>query len=126
LRGAGLVGTIEDYAKFCQMLLNGGTFNGKKILGRKTIDLMTCNQIGEKEVWDSKNKFGLGFEIITEKGVSQLPGSIGSFKWGGAYSTDYIIDPKEDLILLIYTNVLPFANPDINKRFRIMAYQALE
>lgn len=124
--GAGLVGPIGDYAKFCQMLLNGGTFNGKKILGRKTIDLMTSNQVGEKEVWDTKNKFGLGFEIITEEGVAKLPGSVGSFRWGGAYSTDYTIDPKEDLILLIYTNVLPFANPDINKRFRVMVYQALE
>ncbi len=93
--GAGLVGTIEDYAKFCQMLLNGGTFNGKKILERNTIDMMTTNQIGEKEVWDSQNKFGLGFEIITEKGATQLPGgSVGSFRWGGAYSTDYMVDPK--------------------------------
>ena len=124
--GAGLVGPIQDYAKFCQMLLNGGSFNGKKILGRKTIDLMTCNQIGEKEVWDTKNKFGLGFEIVTQEGVAKLPGSVGSFKWGGAYSTDYTIDPKEDLILLIYTNALPFANPDINKSFRVMVYQALE
>lgn len=124
--GAGLVGTIENYAKFCQMLLNGGTFNGKKILGRKTIDLMTCNQIGENEVWNTKDKFGLGFEIITQEGKTKLPGSVGSFRWGGAYSTDYTIDPTEDLILLIYTNVLPFANPDINKRFRIMVYQALE
>lgn len=124
--GAGLVGPIEDYAKFCQMLLNGGTFNGKKILGKKTIDLMTCNQIGEKEVWDTKNKFGLGFEIITAEGVAKLPGSVGSFRWGGVYATDYTIDPKEDLILLIYTNALPFANPEINKRFRVLVYQALE
>lgn len=124
--GAGLVGTIEDYARFCQMLLNGGTFNGNKILGRKTIDLMTCNQIGDEEVWGTKNKFGLGFEIVTTAGVAKIPGSLGSFRWGGAYSTDYTIDPKEDLILLIYTNVLPFANPDINTRFRIMVYQALE
>ncbi|MEP7238918.1 MAG: serine hydrolase domain-containing protein [Ferruginibacter sp.] len=124
--GAGLVGTIEDYAKFCQMLLNGGTFNNKKILGRKTIDLMTTNQIGEKEVWDTKNKFGLGFEIITQEGATKLPGSVGSFRWGGAYTTEYTIDPKEDLILLIYTNVLPFAHPNIVGRFRIMVYQALE
>lgn len=124
--GAGLVGTIEDYAKFCQMLLNSGTFNGKKILGRKTIDLMTCNQIGEKVVWDTNDKFGLGFEVITQEGVAKIPGSVGSFRWGGAYSTDYTIDPKEDLILLIYTNVLPFANPGINQRFRVMVYQALE
>lgn len=124
--GAGLVSTIEDYAKFCQMLLNGGTFNNSKLLSRKTIDIMTVNQIGVNEVWDSKNKFGLGFEIVTTAGTTQLPGSVDSFKWGGMYSTDYTIDPTEDMILLIYTNAHPFANPDINKRFRAMVYMALE
>jgi CubicO group peptidase (beta-lactamase class C family) len=124
--GAGLVGPIEDYAKFCQMLLNGGSFNGKQILGRKTIDLMTTNQIGEKEVWDTGDKFGLGFEITTEKGSAKIGGSIGTYGWGGMYSTDYKIDPKEDLIFLIYTNAYPFPNPDINKRFRALVYQALK
>jgi CubicO group peptidase (beta-lactamase class C family) len=124
--GAGLISTVEDYAKFCQMLLNGGSFNNTRILARKTIDLMTMNQIGDNEVWDSKNKFGLGFEIITAAGTAQVPGSIGSYKWGGMYSTDYTIDPKEDMILLIYTNAYPFANPDINKKFRAMVYMALE
>ena len=123
--GAGVVGTIEDYARFCTMLLNGGSFNGKQLLGRKTIELMTTNQIGNLEVWDSRDNFGLGFQLITEKGVAQLPGSVGAYKWGGMYSTDYIIDPKEDLLMLIYTNAYPFANPDINKRFRVMVYQAL-
>ena len=123
--GAGVVGTIEDYARFCTMLLQGGSFNGKQILGRKTIELMTTNQIGDLEVWDTHDKFGLGFQLITGKGVAQMPGSVGAYKWGGMYSTDYIIDPKEDLVMLIYTNAFPFANPDINKRFRVMVYQAL-
>ncbi len=124
--GAGVVGPIGDYAKFCMMLLNGGTYNGKQLLGRKTIDLMTTNQIGDAEVWGTKDKFGLGFEIFTEKGMKNLPGSIGAYKWGGMYNTDYIIDPKEDLIFLIYTNVHPYANPSINQRFRILVYQALQ
>ncbi|TAF80453.1 MAG: class A beta-lactamase-related serine hydrolase [Sphingobacteriales bacterium] len=124
--GAGLVGPIEDYAKFCQMLLNGGTFNGNHILSRKTIELMTTNQIGDKEVWDSGNKFGLGFEITTEKGNAKQMGSVGAYGWGGMYSTDYKIDPKENLIFLIYTNANPFPNPDINKRFRGLVYQALK
>jgi len=123
--GAGVVGTIEDYARFCTMLLHGGSFNGKQILGRKTIDLMTTNQIGDLEVWDTRDKFGLGFQLITSKGVAQMPGSVGAFRWGGMYSTDYIIDPKEDMIMLIYTNAYPFANPGINSRFRVMVYQAL-
>jgi len=123
--GAGVVGPIEDYAKFCVMLLNGGRFNGMQIIGRKTIDLMTINQIGDLEVWDTHDKFGLGFQLFTPEGLAHVPGSVGAFKWGGAYSTDYTIDPTENMIMLIYTNVLPFANPDINKRFRVMVYQAL-
>jgi CubicO group peptidase (beta-lactamase class C family) len=105
--------------------LNGGSFKGEQLLGRKTIDLMKTNQIGEYEVWDRQNKFGLGFELNTEKGAALLPGSVGSFGWGGMYSTDYLIDPAEDLIMLIYSNVNPFFSPDINKRFKVLVYQAL-
>jgi len=122
--GAGLVGTIEDYARFCQMLLNGGYFNGHQLLGRKTIALMTTNQIGEKNTWD-KNKFGLGFELFGEEAVTKTLNSRGSYKWGGMYSTDYLIDSEEDLIMLIYTNAHPFPNPDIHVKFRNLVYQAL-
>ncbi|TAH08994.1 MAG: class A beta-lactamase-related serine hydrolase [Sphingobacteriia bacterium] len=124
--GAGVVGPIGDYAKFCMMLLNGGSYNGKQLLGRKTIDLMTTNQIGDLEVWDTKDKFGLGFQVFSEKGLKSVPGSVGAFKWGGMYNTDYIIDPKEELIMLVYTNVHPYANPSINQRFRVLVYQALQ
>lgn len=124
--GAGLVGTIEDYARFCQMLLNGGEFNNNRILGRKTIDLMITNQIGDLTVWNTGNKFGLGFEIITDKGNALIPGSVGSFKWGGAYATDYIIDPAEDLICLVYTNCYPNAYREITYYYRVLLYQALE
>jgi CubicO group peptidase (beta-lactamase class C family) len=123
--GAGLVGTIQDYANFCKMLMNGGSFNGRRILGRKTIDLMKTNQIGDNEVWDRQNKFGLGFEINTTKGITMNPGSLGAFGWGGMYSTDYWMDPEEDMIMIIYTNAYPFSNPDINTRFKILVYQAL-
>lgn len=123
--GAGIVGSIKDYANFCEMLLNNGVFKGKQILGRKTIELMLRNQIGSAEVWNTKNKFGLGFELMTEEGLAKQPGTIGSFGWGGLYSTDYLIDPKEDMFMIIYTNAYPFSNPDINKRFKVMVYQAL-
>jgi CubicO group peptidase (beta-lactamase class C family) len=123
--GAGVVGTIQDYANFCKMILNGGSFNGKQVLSRKTIELMSTNQIGDFEVWQNKNKFGLGFEINTEKSHYLMPGSVGTLGWGGLYSTDYRIDPSEDLIILIYTNANPFFNPDINTRFKILVYQAL-
>ena len=123
--GAGLVGTIEDYGRFCLMLLNGGEFNGRRILGKKTIEMMTTNQIGDLNVWGGRNKFGLGFEITTEKGVASIPGSVGAFKWGGAYSTDYLIDPREDMVCLVYTNVLPNAFWQFTQLYRPLVYQAL-
>ncbi len=125
--GAGLVSSIEDYAKFCQMLLNGGAFNNHRILARKTIELMTRNQIGAAEVWDRKDKFGLGFQLITENSHYGDQATPGSFTWGGMYCSEFTIDPKEDLILLIFTNVQPYAYySDFVKKFRIGVYQALE
>jgi len=125
--GAGMVGTIEDYAKFCQMLLNFGSFNNHQILGRKTVEMMSRNQIGELEVRDYKDKFGLGLQIITEVSTYGAIITPGSLTWGGMYSTEYIIDPKEDLILLIYTNVDPYANSDdFIRRFETAVYQALK
>jgi CubicO group peptidase (beta-lactamase class C family) len=123
--GSGMVGTIQDYANFCKMLINGGSFNGKQLLGRKTIDLMRTNQIGDLEVWERKSKFGLGFELITEKSASRCPGSVGSFGWGGMFTTWYVIDPFEDLIMLLYTNIdqLDF---DILDKLKSVVYQALK
>ncbi|MBD2704068.1 beta-lactamase family protein [Spirosoma sp. BT702] len=125
--GAGLISSVEDYAKLCQMLLNGGTFNNKRILGRKTVEMMLRNQIGNAEVWDRKDKFGLGFQLITENSHYGDQASPGSFTWGGMYCSEFTIDPKEELILLIFTNVHPYAYySDFVKKFRIAVYQALE
>lgn len=125
--GAGLVSSVEDYAKLCQMLLNGGMFNNKRILGRKTVEMMLRNQIGTAEVWDRKDKFGLGFQLITENSHYGDQATPGSFTWGGMYCSEFTIDPKEELILLIFTNVHPYAYyGDFVKKFRIAVYQALE
>ncbi|QDK82718.1 beta-lactamase family protein [Spirosoma sp. KCTC 42546] len=125
--GAGLVSSVEDYARLCQMLLNGGSFNNKRILGRKTIEMMLRNQIGAAEVWDRKDKFGLGFMLITENSRYGDQASPGSYNWGGMYCSEFTIDPKEELILLIFTNVHPYAYyGDFVKKFRIAVYQALE
>lgn len=127
LGGAGLVSTVEDYAKLCQMFLNGGIFNNKRILARKTVDMMVRNQIGAAEVWDRKDKFGLGFQLITEGSHYGDQASPGSYTWGGMYCSEFTIDPKEELILLIFTNVQPYAYySDFVKKFRIGVYQALE
>lgn len=125
--GAGLISSVEDYAKLCQMFLNGGTFNNKRILGRKTVEMMLRNQLGTAEVWDRQDKFGLGFQLITANSHYGDQASPGSFTWGGMYCSEFTVDPKEELILLIFTNVQPYAYyGDFVKKFRIAVYQALE
>lgn len=122
--GAGLCSTVMDYAKFLQMMLNGGRFNGKQLLGRKTIDLMCINQIGDFEVGET-NKFGLGFEITTQKGLAKEPGSLGSLRWGGRNYSDYWFDPKEELLGVWMTQVVPTRHGGIDKQFKQLVYQAL-
>jgi CubicO group peptidase (beta-lactamase class C family) len=125
--GAGLVSTIEDYAKFCQMILNGGTFNNQRIVGRKTVEMMSANQIDSLDVWDRRDKFGLGFQIVTERSRYGDEASVGSLTWGGLFCSEYTIDPKEDLIMLIFTNVQPYAHyGEFVRKFRTLVYQALE
>jgi len=125
--GAGLVSTVEDYARFCQMLLNGGTFNNRRILGRKTVEMMVRNQIGAAEVWDRRDKFGLGFQLITEGTHYGDQATPGAYTWGGMYCSEFTIDPKEELILLVFTNVQPYAHySDFVRKFRTAVYQALE
>ncbi len=123
LGGAGLCGTIEDYARFCQMMLNGGTFNGNRVLGRNTVELMTMNQIGNKTLGEGM-KFGLGFGLFGEEGAANHLVSAEAYRWGGMFYSDYIIDPEEDLIMLFYTNVHPHRGPDVHKIFRNLVYQA--
>ena len=124
--GAGLASTIEDYAKFCQMLLNGGTFNTKRVLGRKTVEMMLRNQIGESYINDYKDKFGMGFLLVTPTSSYGNEASPGTFGAGGMYCTEYTIDPSENLILLIYTNVQPYVHSvEFRRKFRMAVYQAL-
>jgi CubicO group peptidase (beta-lactamase class C family) len=126
LGGAGLCGTIEDYAKFCQMILNKGTFNGHRILGRKTVEIMTSNQIGELNCDGPGSKFGLGLKIYEPAAAAKQLGTAGTLKWGGMYATDFLIDPSEDLIMLIYTNTQPYKGPTFYTIFNNLVYQALE
>jgi CubicO group peptidase (beta-lactamase class C family) len=121
--GAGLSSTIEDYAKFLQMLVNGGTYNGSRILGRKTIELMLTNQLSDK-ITDMFH-FGLGFEVETLKNDHIRPYSIGSFWWGGAFSTSYWADPKEKMIALIYLQMIPNTQWEVMEKFRALTYQAI-
>ncbi len=129
--GTGLNGPIEDYARFCQMILNYGTFNGKRILGRRTIEMMSVDQLPHPNNGGPDFHFGLGFEIYpckeTErKGVANFTPMVspGSLQWGGMYNTDYLIDPKEGLIILLYTNRVP--DTKVWEKFLNTVYQALQ
>ena len=122
--GGGLSSTLDDYAVFLQMLLNGGTYNGHHLLKASTVALMTQNQIGD--VNQGLNKFGLGFSLVTPAGAAQTGQSVGSYEWGGAFGTDYWVDPQEHLVVLLYTQKFPHNNtPDLVPRFRKAVYAAL-
>ncbi len=122
--GAGLSSTIYDYAVFLQMLLNNGEYNGKRLLGRNTVSMMTMNQIGELSLGD--DKFGLGFQIISEQGSSRTPAQVGTFSWGGAFATSYWVDPKEKIVMLFYRQLQNRTHNDVVEKFRALTYQAIE
>jgi CubicO group peptidase (beta-lactamase class C family) len=121
--GAGLSSTVYDYAIFLQTMLNGGIYNGKRILSRNTVRMMTMNQIGDLSL--GANKFGLGFEVVTEKGSARIPNNEGSFDWGGYFSTTYWADPKEKLVALIMTQIVPNSHGELSDKFRVLVYQAI-
>ena len=120
--GAGLCSTAEDYAKFLQMLLNGGSYNGVQFLSRKTIDLMTMNQIGDLV---DKYEFGLGFGITDEEGAKKILSSVGNYWWGGYFSTSFWIDPKEDLIAVLMLQMFPTKHGEIHQKFQVLTYQSI-
>lgn len=121
--GAGLSSTVYDYAIFLQMLLNGGEYNGKRILSHNSVRMMTMNQIGD--INRGVNKFGLGFGITTEKGSALLPTQEGTFEWGGMFATTYWVDPKEKLIGLVYRNIWPTSWGGLGNLYKVLVYQAM-
>lgn len=122
--GAGLSSTIYDYGIFLQMLLNDGKYNGKRILSRNSIRMMTTNQIGDI-VFRAGDTFGLGFQIITEKGSGRTPAQAGTFSWGGAFATSYWVDPKEKIVMLFYRQLQNTTKGEMVEKFRALTYQAI-
>jgi CubicO group peptidase (beta-lactamase class C family) len=121
--GGGLSSTAYDYAVFLQTLLNGGEYNGKRLLSRNTVRMMTMNQIGDIDF--GGDKFGLGFAIVTDKSSGRFPSQAGTFSWGGAFSTSYWADPKEKMIVIFYRQAWTTRHPELGDKFRVLAYQAL-
>jgi len=128
--GGGLSSTALDFAIFQQMLLNGGEYNGVRLLGRKTIDMMRTNQIGEQGsgslyIPGHPDKFGLGFEVISPPGSITVPMSENSFGWGGAFGSLYWMDPQEDLVVHLVLQKHGEYNI-LRWKFIACVYQALE
>jgi CubicO group peptidase (beta-lactamase class C family) len=127
--GAGLLSTARDYGRFLQMLLNGGEIDGVRILSPKTVDIMTVNQVGtlfaELGPNNAGRGFGLGFDVIEDLGKTGQHGSVGAFGWGGAYHTTYWADPKEKLVVLLMTQLLPAGTSDLHAKFRALVYQSI-
>jgi len=127
--GGGLSSTVYDYAVFLQMLLNGGEYNGARLLARNTIRMMTMNQIGDlsPNIGENanENKFGFGFFIISENGSRSTPSQAGTYSWGGVFSTSYWVDPKEDMLVIIYRQMWGPYVANTDKAFKPLVYQAI-
>ena len=127
--GSGMFSTIGDYARFAQMLLNGGELEGVRILGRKTIELMTANHLNHlpRVTMESNDSdgFGLGVSVRLDVAKSNELGSVGQFGWMGAATTTVNIDPREQLVGLVFAQHKPFNEHDLFWNFNTLVYQAL-
>jgi len=135
--GGGLVSTAMDYHRFCRMCLNGGELEGNRILGRKTIELMTQNHLpGGKDLSQMSKSlfsetqnggagFGLGFAVTIDTARSMMPGSVGEYYWGGMFSTAFFIDPVERINMVFMTQLSPSMIYPIRRELKTMIYSAL-
>jgi CubicO group peptidase (beta-lactamase class C family) len=135
--GGGLVSTTSDYHRFCRMLLGGGGLDGVRILGRKTIDLMTRNHLPGGADLQSLSRsmfseaiyagqgFGLGFAVNLDPAKSMVPGSAGEYYWGGIFSTYFFIDPVERVSMIFMTQLMPSSSYPIRRQLKTMVYGAL-
>ncbi len=135
--GGGLVSTAGDYLRFCQALLGGGTLDGVRIIGRKTLQLMTSNHLpgGADLSVHARGSFsetpyhgvgfGLGFSVALDPVKGQISGTPGEFAWGGAASTAFWIDPREDLAVVFMTQLMPSATYNFRRELKAIVYGAI-
>ena len=126
--GGGLVSTAPDYARFAQMLMNGGELDGARILGRKTVELMTVDHLPEgiptgflRRGWG----FGLGLTVKIKAGLDGMPGSVGNYYWMGIRGTSFWVDPEEDLIGVFMIQIRPNRDITFRQQFKRLVYQAV-
>ncbi len=133
--GGGLVSTAGDYLRFCRMMLNKGELDGARLLGRKTVELMTANhlrgdmaEMGQPRFSESPYYgigFGLGFSVMLDPAKAHILGTPGEYAWGGAASTAFWIDPAEDMAVLMLTQLIPSSTYPIRREARVLTYQAI-
>jgi CubicO group peptidase (beta-lactamase class C family) len=133
--GGGLVGTARDYMRFCQMLLARGVLGETRLLGRKTVELMTMNHLngdmaamGQPRFAESNYHgigFGLGFSVTLDPAKAQIAGSPGEFAWGGMASTAFFVDPKEEMAVVMMTQLTPSSTYPIRRELRVLTYQSI-
>ena len=122
--GAGLLSTAADYATFLQMMLNGGTFAGQRVLSRKTVESMTVDHLGDVPFRPGQG-FGLGFSVVEDPAALGLPASVGEYGWGGAYHSTYWVDPAEELVVVYLTQLIPARGIDDHGQLRALVHQAI-
>ena len=133
--GGGLVSTASDYMRFCRFMLNKGEFDGVRLLGRKTVELMTANHLrgdmadmGQPRFSESPYLgigFGLGFSVMLDPAKAQILGTPGEYAWGGAASTAFWIDPAEEMAVILLTQLMPSSTYPIRRELRVLTYQAV-
>ncbi len=133
--GGGLVGTARDYMQLCRMVLGRGVCGSERLLGRKTVELMTMNHLdgdmaamGQPRFAESNYHgigFGLGFSVVLDPAKAQIVGSPGECAWGGMASTAFWIDPLEDLAVVMMTQLTPSSTYPLRRELRVMVYQAI-
>ena len=133
--GGGLVSTAADYMRFCHFMLNRGELDGVRLLGRKTVELMTSNHLrgdmaamGMPRFSESSYEgvgFGLGFSVMLDPARAQIVGTPGEYAWGGAASTAFWVDPAEDLAVVLLTQLMPSSAYPIRRELRVLTYAAI-
>ncbi len=133
--GGGLTSTAEDYMRFSQMLCNEGELDDVRILGPKTVEMMTSNHlpeslkpfaVGQSNASDTRGcGFGLGFRVVMDNAEHGILGSEGIYSWGGAASTIFWVDPMEDMVAILLTQMMPSSTYPLRREFQVAIYQAL-
>jgi CubicO group peptidase (beta-lactamase class C family) len=133
--GGGLVSTASDYLRFCKFMLNKGEIEGTRLLGKKTVELMTMNHLGGDMADMGMPRFsespyygigfGLGFSVMIDPAKAQILGTKGEYAWGGAASTAFWCDPAEDMAVVMLTQLMPSSTYPIRRDLRVLAYQSI-